>query len=290
MACNTCQLTLRDFIVLSSDRTRLVDFLINHGLLKRNITCSACQSELKLNIKTLTFQCHKKYSKNKRKKKTCKFKVSSRKGTWFCNSRISIEDISYMTVLWLRLPYPRQKVISRELKCSSVTVVNWSNYCREVCVQWAIRNSEKLGGHGKTIEIDEGRYNEGHFVFGGFERNSKKIFLVPILNRSTETLLEVMKEWIYPGTMIISEIWKAYDILDESFQHFKTNHSIDIADPVKSIVHTQSLRGKAPRCGRREYHFAGYLAELLFKRVHNSVEDIHEFFIQIAKLYTPQNV
>ena len=35
------------------------------------------------------------------------------------------------------------------------TVVNWSNFCREVCLICLVDNSEKLVGNGVIVEIDE---------------------------------------------------------------------------------------------------------------------------------------
>jgi len=65
-------------------------------------------------------------------------------------------------------------------------------------VFWAEKHSEKLGGPGR-IEIDEakigkrkynrGRLVKGHWIFGGYERESKKIFIVPVEDRTEETLL-----------------------------------------------------------------------------------------------------
>ena len=107
---------------------------------------------------------------------------------------------------------------------------------------WAEQHSEKLGGPGHTVEIDEAKigkrkYNRGRLVrdqwiFGGYERNSKKIFVVPVEDRTEVTLLACIKEWILPGTTIISDCWKSYDCLNnEGFQHLKVNHSLNFVDP-----------------------------------------------------------
>ena len=59
--------------------------------------------------------------------------------------------------------------------------------------EWAISSSEQIGGIGQVVEIDESKfgkrkYNKGHsvegqWVFGGIERSSEKIFLVPVEKR-----------------------------------------------------------------------------------------------------------
>ena len=101
-----------------------------------------------------------------------------------------------------------------------------------------IENSEKVGGDGAVVEMDESKFgkrkhNRGDsVVFGGVERRSGKVFLVAEHDRSQETLLSVIKEWIKPGTSVYSDCWKSYDCLtDEGFEHLKVNHSLTFVDP-----------------------------------------------------------
>lgn len=104
---------------------------------------------------------------------------------------------------------------------------------------WADKHSEKLGGPGHIVEAKIGRrkYNrgrlvKGNWIFGGYERESKKIFIVPVEDRMEQTLLECIKEWILPGTTIMSDCWKSYICLNnEGFQHLTVNHSYNFVDP-----------------------------------------------------------
>ena len=64
-----------------------------------------------------------------------------------------------------------------------------------------------------------GKYNRGKkvdgvWVFGGVERGTGKCFLVVVENRTADTLLQVIRDWILPGTTIISDCWKAYDKIE----------------------------------------------------------------------------
>lgn len=92
---------------------------------------------------------------------------------------------------------------------------------------------QPLGGVGKTVEIDESKfgkrkYNGGHraqgqWVFGGLERESGRIFLVPVEKRCAATLIELFKKWILPGTAVIRDYWKADDLLTvEGYTLFKS--------------------------------------------------------------------
>jgi len=109
---------------------------------------------------------------------------------------------------------PRQEDLEEELGIFSTTVVDWFSFCREViyfniahlyfiylhilllflylqvCAYWADKSSKKLGDPALTVEIDEakidhrkynrGRLLKGNWIFGGYERESKKIFIVPV--------------------------------------------------------------------------------------------------------------
>ena len=56
-----------------------------------------------------------------------------------------------------------------------------------------------------------GKRVEGQWVFGGVERDSHKCFLEPVEDRTAETLIQLIKDWILPGTTIISDCWKSYN-------------------------------------------------------------------------------
>ncbi|XP_018398121.1 PREDICTED: uncharacterized protein LOC108776107 [Cyphomyrmex costatus] len=176
---------------------------------------------------------------------------------------------------------------------------------KKVCVYWAEKNSTKLGGPNSIVEIDEakigkrkynrGRIIDGKWIFGGYERDTKKIFLVPVADRTEETLTQVIEEWILPGTTIMSDCWKSYKNLNsKNFQHLTVNHSINFVDP-DSGAHTQHIervwrevRSNIPRYGTRSKHLVDYLAEYLFKRVHKYNERLQSFFCVIAELYPPK--
>lgn len=64
-----------------------------------------------------------------------------------------------------------------------------------------------------TGKYHKGKRVEGQWVFGGTERDSDKCFLVPVPNRSAKTLIALIRKWIHPGSIIISDCWKAYDAI-----------------------------------------------------------------------------
>jgi len=102
-----------------------------------------------------------------------------------------------------------------------------------------------------VVKIDESKfrkrkYYKGHHiecqcVFGGIQRTSGQIFLVPVEKRDKNTLTKIILAWIKPRTTIISDCWKAYyDLEDLGYSHLTINHSITFVDPVTG-AHTNSI-------------------------------------------------
>jgi hypothetical protein len=85
------------------------------------------------------------------------------------------------------------KVIAKQLKIGYKTTIDWASFCREVVFNGLLSNKEKIGGVDKIVEIDEskfgkrkyhrGHYVEGQWVFGGYERGSGRVFMVPVEQR-----------------------------------------------------------------------------------------------------------
>ena len=257
-----------------------------------------------------------------RQRRNCGFYKSGRKDTFVGGSHLTVEQILTFCAYWCLLPNPRHNTLLEEIKTSHSTVVDWSSFCREVCLDWVFENRRQIGGPGTIVEIDEskfgrrkynrGRLVEGQWIFGGVQRgNSGNFFVVPVENRDADTLIQIIREWVLPGTTIISNYWKAYNTLEhEGFLHLRVNHSVEFVDTADSgqihldnlrklagqavSVHTQtierkwlSLKYSIPTFGRRKYHFEGYFAEHIFKSNFPRSRRICEFFKRAALLYPP---
>lgn len=183
--------------------------------------------------------------------------------------------------------------------------MDWSNFTREVCVDYCFRSSvSKLGGPGRIVEIDEakighrkynrGRIIEGQWIFGGIDRTTKNLFLVPVEKRDAETLINLIMTYIAPETTIMSDCWAAYRTLSSNplFEHLTVNQSVNFVDPdngahTNTIVRTwREVRANVPRFGQRREHFHGYLCEYIFKRKFQKfIERIHAFYEAASVLY-----
>jgi hypothetical protein len=88
-------------------------------------------------------------------------------------------------------------------------MVDSTSFCREICEQHLMDHPMQIGGLDQNdmsvvVEIDaskffhrkykynRGQWREGHWVFGGVERNSEKCFLVEVPDRTEVTLLGII--------------------------------------------------------------------------------------------------
>lgn len=173
--------------------------------------------------------------------------------------------------------------IMRELKigCKS-TMVDWTQFFRDVCFDYFLQNPVQIGGPGTIVEIDESlfarrKYNRGRWVvqkwvFGGWDRDAKVGFLVYVQNRSANTLIPIIQQYILPGTTIYSDCWPAYNQLNElGYDHRVVNHSRNFVDPQTGVC-TNGIEGMWSRAkskfkamnGTSRVLIAEYLSEFMW--------------------------
>ena len=130
--------------------------------------------------------------------------------------------------------------------------------CRDICAEYFIRHPIALGGPGAAVVIDESsfvrrKYHVGRavytqWVFGGIEKNSKNCFLVAVENKTAATLLPIIQQYILPGATVLSDLWRAYNTVDNlGNTHLTVNHSIHFVDPVTQATtnHVESMWARA---------------------------------------------
>jgi len=164
--------------------------------------------------------------------------------------------------------YP-QHIVVHKTGLTPKTLTDFYNFCREVCYTILQQHSEPIGGPGTVVETDESKfvkrkYNRGKrvdgvWVFGGIERDTTppKCFFLTVEDRSAATLIPIIKQYILPGTTIVSDCWKSYSSLrDEGSLHQTVNHSIEFVS--ESGTHTNNtesrwnaLKKSLPRYGTR---------------------------------------
>jgi transposase-like protein len=183
----------------------ILEWLAKRRLIRNSSLCPTCQiqmSFIKRNdiIDKWRWQC-----------RLCKASASVRKNSFFSHSHLSLRQIIIITYCWA-MDFP-QNIIAHEAEIgqgSTHTMVDWASFCREICEQHLMDHPMEIGGLDQngmslTVEIDEskffhrkynrGQWREGHWVFGGIERNSGKCFLVEVPDRTEATLLGIIERY-----------------------------------------------------------------------------------------------
>ena len=307
--CEDCTYTYWDFISdFNKKSSEAIDFLRKHGVLPKAVECPNCTLPCKLRADRHEWYCGRSRALPKKKKRKCAFTVSDYKGTFLEGTHLPVWQIVLFCNHWLEKQWNHQTIFDC-LQWSQHTSVDWRSFCSEVTLHW-LRNQEPVGGDGVVVEIDETffvkrKYERGRplssvWLFGGIERVSKKLFIIPLLDenrdRSAETLIPLIKKYILPGSVIVSDGWKAYSSLrNEGYTHWVINHSEHFVDPENPDIHTQNIerlwrdiKEWTKRPGMKTEYFEQYFSRYLFLK-ENHQHRHHQFFVAAARLYKPQS-
>jgi hypothetical protein len=131
-------------------------------------------------------------------------------------SNLKFMEVRFLTYIVRRIPTHN---IQLEHRFSTRTISDWAISAERLrWITWraALKRSAVL----TTLEIDKSKFGlrkfnrggavKGQWVFGGIERESGNLFLVPVPDRSTDTLMAVITDWIETGTTVSSDCWAAY--------------------------------------------------------------------------------
>ena len=108
--------------------------------------------------------------KSDEKKYTVKdVKVSIRQNSGIFYAHLSLEFIVEFIYLWTQKMTNAE--IHYELRISHQTIIEWTAFFREVCINDVLESSQPIGGNGVEVEIDESKfgkrkYHKGHKVEG----------------------------------------------------------------------------------------------------------------------------
>jgi len=101
-------------------------------------------------------------------------------------------------------------IIHKEHHFGSDTIAAWGLFRRETMLMYMEGCFEKIGSPTKTVEINESKFGRRKYhrshpvkeqcVFGGVERDPGKTFLVPVPDKTANTLMALIDVWIEPGS------------------------------------------------------------------------------------------
>ncbi|XP_019863338.1 PREDICTED: uncharacterized protein LOC100639804 [Amphimedon queenslandica] len=208
---------------------------------------------------------------------TCKTTRSIRHGSFFSQSKITLQKWMILMLWWSR-EYPVTDA-SREAEVNPDTAVDVYGWLRDVCSTKLISVPIVLGGPGKVVQIDESlfRHKPKHhrgratrqelWVFGmvdtSFQPSLGFMQLVP--NRQAATLYPIIQAHVANGTTVYSNEWSAYRqvaSLPQVAAHQMVNHSVNFVDPATG-VHTQNIESYWSRAKRKLKRMKGCHAEQL---------------------------
>ena len=160
---------------------------------------------------------------------------------------------------------------------------------REVIAErMAAEAPELLSGE---IEVDEsyfggarkgkrGRGAAGKVPVFGLLKRGGKVHAVIIPNARSDTLFPIIRDKIRPDSIVYSDSFAAYDVLDVSeFHHLRINHSERFADKARHINGIENFWNQAKRHLRRfngipRHHFPLYLKECEWRFNHRPADNL----------------
>ena len=147
-----------------------------------------------------------------------------------------------------------REVISHHLSLEADTVFDGSVELDESYFGGHRKGKRGRGAAGKTA------------VFGLLKRNGK-VYTVAVPNTQTATLLPIIREQVTPDSIVYTDCYKSYDVLDVSeFNHFRINHRTHFAEKQNHINGIENFWSQAKRHLRKfngipKEHFELYLKE-----------------------------
>lgn len=296
---------LRTLLPNLNDTDIALQWCARRRLIRNTMTCGACNRLCTLNrynegVDGRRWACN-----------GCGCRKSVRVGSFFERSHLRIEQIVILVYCWCcDMP---QSQMAREADVAHLdTVIDWCNFMREECEVWIQRNAQEIGGmdgNGAPIivEIDEtkffhrkyhrGQWREGHWVFGGIERESGRCFLVEVPNRRADTLQACIESHILPGSHIISDGWAAYANIAQIgygiYEHSVVIHQQHFVNPNDANVHTQTIENtwmRAKRKLKRQFGtsralFPSYLHEFVYRNRFRGEDIFNNYIVTLGDNY-----
>jgi ISXO2-like transposase domain len=258
------------------NESEAIQFLFDNRLLYKQPLCGKCRKN------TYNYQKLWKCSN-----KNCNWCISIYRDTIFSNSNLKPNIILFLVYLWLSKCSNHSIITMTNL--SSSTISCFINQFRDLITFNVKENHQKIGGEGIVVEIDESKfgkrkYNKGHlvegvWVVGGVERTSERLFFAePVKDRTSKTLIDVIKRNVKPDTIIYSDMWKGYTSIPDllKLEHQTVNHSVNFVNP-NTGTHTNTIEGTwnglKLNISKRNYNIdriEGHLFEFIWRRQNNN--------------------
>lgn len=265
---------------LCNDKKLFIDFLKETGLIISELKCDKCEAPMNFAEKKcvsdgFVWYCNKRFNG-----KNCSNQKSIRKDSWFFKSKLKLEEIFLLNYEIVRGTKTRD--LEAEYYFGTNTLADWRKFINDTISEFVDSNSDKIGGSGKIVEVGisnfgKKKYINGNLVssqliFGVVERDSGKLVLEAIYNKSQEMLVDLIKKWIEEGTKIYFDNKSSRISLgDKEFKDLSINYNITYTDTAPEC-HTNTIKciwrhveSKLPT-HNRQGDFKYYISMYLFNK------------------------
>ncbi|KAK6635695.1 hypothetical protein RUM44_000949 [Polyplax serrata] len=140
-------------------------------------------------------------------KKKCRKKWSLTKNTWFFGSHLTVRKNLLLIYQWIKGDTVGET--SGNLKLSKSTVLDYYQFCREVCYTIVSHRTRPIGGYGEAIsicnyQVDKviDKHKRVVNYLEGFNPSTEECFLVEVHSREPSTLVYLIKRFVLPGTTV----------------------------------------------------------------------------------------
>lgn len=241
-----------DFLFrLRNDLEECILFLRRENLILNTMACPECLTICSL-VKYKRHKDGQAFRCNNRQCVLFKKYFNIRKNSIFEQFSVPLNEI--IIIMYYFFFQKKQFELTVDFQFSEMTIKKVYKMCREKINYFLNLNPIRLGGNNIICQVDESmfhykqKYHTGRtsqanrWVFGIIEVGSvsPKYFVKVVENRNATTLCGIIRELCYPGTIIWSDQFRAYNSLNQNYSHETVNHRLNYVNP-ESGVHTQNI-------------------------------------------------
>ena len=111
-----------------------------------------------------------------------------------------------------------------------------------------------------------------------------RCFPGPVEDWSEATLLPIIKDWIEPGMLIVSDCWKSYpNMYKHGYSHQTVNHSKEFVN--KDGYNTNKMEVSWPVFSTCKDNYSSYLVEFVWCDVNKDKDLFMSFLNDVKSLY-----
>jgi IS1 family transposase len=265
-------------------------YLLEKNVFYENLACPKCGAMMNRSLERWKFSCWSR---------SCRIEKSISSYTFFAGQKLLFNQILLLGKLWLD-KVSVDSAISFTGHSPKTVVAFWRHF-RQLVASTLDLSDTIIGGQGIVVQVDESKlgrrkYNRGHRVEGiwvivGVEiTEDRKAFIIPIERRDAETIKDLVRAHVLPGSRVQTDLWKGYLWLndDPDFVHETVNHSIEFKNS-ETGVHTNVVEGTNSGIKRRisvrsrvKVGIQGHLDEFIWRRKHEK-ENLWDCFVSAIR-------